>query len=130
MKLKIAVAISVVSIGLLLIYGIDVIIQADQEQGFLPLDSSTRGIVLGIPATVLPIIAFFTTRKIRSRTLGFLILACGVLIVGGSAEFLISQDLTGIDESQVQMARLQSFGPVIIMGGFVSLLGIYKIAKW
>ena len=61
MALGAALAITGIAIGLLVLYGADVSVSMGNEdhEGFLPLDDMQRGIGLGGPALILPIIAFF-----------------------------------------------------------------------
>ena len=63
MALKASLVITGIAIGLLVLYGADVAstMGADGEKsdGFLPLNDMQRGIGLGGPAIILPIIAFF-----------------------------------------------------------------------
>ena len=124
-KLIIAIVISVISVGLLVIYGVDVV-GGGQEQGFLPFDATIRGIVLGVPSTVLPIVAFFITRKEKSKILGFLILVSGALMFYGSSALLIMQEAGAAVMIQ---DRIASFGPVLAAAGFIVMLGIIKLNK-
>lgn len=120
---KIAIAMSSVSVGLLLIYGIDTV--ADLEgDGFLPIDSRTRGIVFGFSGSILPIISFVITRKNPSKMVGGLILSSGVLIVLGTELFLLLAPQDTPDNAQIS-----SFGPVLGLGLVIIFLGIYQIIK-
>ena len=68
MALGVGLAITGIAIGLLVLYRADVAVSmgnADHE-GFLPLDDMQRGIGLGGPALILPIIAFFISLKEKS----------------------------------------------------------------
>lgn len=88
MALGISVVITGIAIGLLLVYAADVAVamSSGDIHGFLPLDHMQRGIGLGGPALVLPIIAFFISRREPSRALGMMIVISGILImVGGMA---------------------------------------------
>ena len=129
MRLKIAIIISSVAIALLIVYGFDVLIGYNLGQGFLPINAAVRGFALGLPAIVLPVIAYFITRKKRSKLLGFLILTSGVLTLSGSIEFLLTLDISGMSRTEMIMERIQSFGPIMIFGGFISFLGLFKILK-
>ncbi len=64
-----AMALTGIAIALLVLYGADVAVSmgnADKE-GFLPLDDMQRGMGLGGPAIVLPIIAFFIALRDKSK---------------------------------------------------------------
>ena len=120
---EIAIVMSVVSIGLLLIYGIDAVSDLEGE-GFLPIDSRTRGIVFGLSGSVLPIMSFVITRKNPSKIVGGLILSSGVLIVLGTALFLLISPQDTPDNSQ-----LRSFGPVLGLGLAIIFFGTHHIIK-
>ncbi len=80
MALKAAIAITGISIALLALYGADVAVTmgSSNNEGFLPLDDMQRGMGLGGPAIILPIIAFFIALKEKSKGLGGLIIISGV----------------------------------------------------
>ena len=61
MALTAALIITGIAISLLVIYGIDVAVgySTDSGEGFIPFDHKTRGMGLGLPALILPIIAYF-----------------------------------------------------------------------
>ena len=70
MALGAALIITGIAIGLLIGYGADVAVSMGNEakEGFLPLNEMQRGIGLGAPALLLPIIAFFISLKAVSYT--------------------------------------------------------------
>jgi len=79
-----------IAIGLLLIYAADVAaaMSSDSDHGFLPLDHMQRGVGLGGPALILPIIAFFISRREPSKGLGAMIIISGILIIIGGVVVL------------------------------------------
>ena len=93
MALKPALIITGIAIGLLCLYGADVAASinvdgeiGEKKDGFLPLDDMQRGMGLGAPAIILPIIAFFISLKEPSKGLGGMIIISGILIlIGGIA---------------------------------------------
>ncbi len=87
MALAVALVLAGIAVGLLLVYGADVAAGYGNEdgQGFLPFDHMARGLGLGMPALVLPFIAFAIARKEPSLGLGALIVASGILIMAGGA---------------------------------------------
>lgn len=127
MKLTIAFVITGVSIALLLIYGVDAIWSIGKSHGFLPLDTRTRGMILGFPSVILPAIAYAITRNSTSKTLGIMIAVAGILMFGGSAAFLGLQDQQTTDPNQLRSAV--SSIAVIIAGIIISVLGAIKIRK-
>ena len=128
MYLKVAIIITAVSIGLLVIYGADVATGGGSGQGFLPLDQKARGIELGIPGAALPIIAYFISRKESSKGLGVMIIISGLLIVIGSAGFLAVSISIEKNET-IERNVMAEFGPVIAVGAFITALGAIKIKK-
>jgi hypothetical protein len=124
MVIKVPIIITSVSIVLLVIYGTDAAIGGGTGEGFLPFDHKVRGIALGIPSVVLPIIAYFISRSDGSEILGALIIISGGLTAVGSLSFLAMQpDGAEFDN------RIAEFGPVIAVGIFIIALGAIKIKK-
>ena len=124
MKLKIAIIISVISIVMLCLYGLDVIAANGEKTGFLPMTASIRGSIFGIIPSALLIISFFITRKEPSKKLGVLIIIGGVLIIAGTGIILALQG----NQSQDSRA-IREFGAVLGIGIVITILGIIKIRK-
>ncbi|MGQ0606662.1 MAG: hypothetical protein ACT4OD_06940 [Candidatus Nitrosotenuis sp.] len=123
MALKIALVITAISIVLLAIYGADAAIGKGTEQGFLPFDHKIRGIGLGGPAMILPIIAFFISRKEASKPLAVMLFVTGIMIVVGGSVFL---SMPPSDQLRnVMMEAIPLFG----VGAFQIVLGAIKIRK-
>ena len=124
-----ALAITGISIALLVIYGADAAAGMDDpdHQGFLDMDHMTRGLGLGGPAMVLPLIAYFISRNDSSKGLGGMILVAGILIIIGAVTLIGMTDLSEADET----ARnpLMEAAPLLIVGGIQMGLGILKIKK-
>ena len=124
MKLKIAMIISVISIVMLCLYGIDVIAANGGKTGFLPMTASTRGSIFGIIPSALLIISFFITRREPSKKLGVLIIIGGALIIVGTGIILALQS------HQAQDSRaIREFGAVLGIGIIIAILGMIKIRK-
>ena len=85
MALKAAMILAGISIVLLVLYGADVAVSmgSSDKEGFLPLDDMQRGMGLGGPAIILPIVAFFIALREKSKPLGGLIIVSGILIIAG-----------------------------------------------
>ena len=124
MVLKASLAITGIAIGLLILYGADVTssMGADGEKndGFLPLNDMQRGIGLGGPAIILPIIAFFISLKESSKGLGGMIIISGVLILIGGLAMVGTPAPEGVERNPVML-----FAP----GIFQIVLGAIKIKK-
>jgi len=124
-----ALVITGISIALLVIYGADAVIAAGNpdHQGFLDMDHMTRGLGLGGPAMVLPLIAYFISRNDSSKGLGGMILVAGILIIIGAVTVIGMTDLSEADET----ARnpLMETAPLLIVGGIQMGLGVLKIKK-
>ena len=126
MALKMGIVITCVSIVFLLIYGADAAIGGGTGEGFLTFDHKIRGVALGVPSVVLPIVAYFISKKESSKMLGILIVISGLLTIVGSIAFLAMQTSTANDAGT---NRMSEFAPVIAVGGFIVALGIMKIKK-
>ena len=117
-----AMALTGIAIALLVLYGADVAVSmgnADKE-GFLPLDDMQRGMGLGGPAIVLPIIAFFIALRDKSKGLGGLIIISGILILVGGIAMIATPSPEGVERNPIML-----FAPAIIQ----LALGAIKIVK-
>jgi len=129
-----AVIITGIAIALLVIYGADVAASVnvdgevgEQGNGFLQMDHKTRGLGLGGPAMILPIIAYFISRNDSSKGLGGMIIIAGILIIIGGITVIGMADLSETEET----ARnpLMETAPLLIVGGIQMGLGVLKIKK-
>ncbi len=134
MAKAVAIVITGIAIALLVIYGADVAASVnvdgeigEQGDGFLQLDHKTRGIGLGGPAMVLPLIAYFISRNDSSKGLGGMIIISGILIIIGAITVIGMADLSEAEET----ARnpLMETAPLLVVGGIQMGLGILKIKK-
>ena len=134
MAKAVAIVITSIAIALLVIYGADVAASVnvdgeigEQGDGFLQLDHKTRGIGLGGPAMVLPLIAYFISRNDSSKGLGGMIIISGILIIIGAVTVIGMADLSEAEET----ARnpFMETAPLLIVGGIQMGLGVLKIKK-
>ncbi len=123
MALKVAMVITGISIALLALYGADVAVSMSNEdhEGFLPLNDMQRGMGLGGPAIILPIIAFFIALREKSKGLGGLIIISGVLILIGGLAMIVTPAPEGVERNPLML-----FAPAIIQ----IALGAIKIVKY
>lgn len=127
MALAASMILAGISIGLLVIYGADVAVAQGDGEGFLPFDHKTRGMGLGAPSIILPIIAFFISRKEPSKGLGGLIIVAGILIIAGGVTVLSLADPV---EAEAEGRNLMSeAGPLLGIGAFIIALGAIKLKK-
>ncbi|MDE1813099.1 MAG: hypothetical protein KGH87_01350 [Thaumarchaeota archaeon] len=124
MKLKVAIAMSLISIAMLCIYGADVIAANGSKIGFLPMDVSVRGSVFGIIPSAMLIISFFITRKEPSKKLGMLIIIGGALILAGTGIIVAMQSAQSQDTRAIR-----EMGAVLGIGIIIAILGAIKIRK-
>jgi hypothetical protein len=129
MAKTVALVITGISIALLVIYGADAAAGASNpdHQGFLDMDHMTRGLGLGGPAMVLPLIAYFISRNDSSKGLGGMILITGILIIIGAVTVIGMADLSEANETSRN--PLMEVAPLLIVGGIQMGLGILKIKK-
>jgi|TARA_B100001013_G_C24595313_1_gene436535 hypothetical protein len=126
-----AVIITGIAILLLVIYGADVASSisidgeiGERKNGFLPLNEMQRGIGLGGPALILPIIAFFISLREPSKGLGVMIIIAGALILVGGAAVIGNPSPEGVERDPAASA-IMLFGPGILQ----IVLGAIKIKK-
>ena len=119
-----ALVITGIAIALLVIYGADVSasvnVDGEKGDGLLPLDDMQRGIGLGVPAIILPIIAFFISLKEPSKGLGGMIIISGALILAGGIALVGTPAPEGVERNPAML-----FVPGIIQ----IALGAIKIKK-
>jgi len=129
MAKAVALVITGISIALLVIYGADAAVGADNpdNKGFLDMDHKTRGLGLGGPAMVLPLIAYFISRNDSSKGLGGMIIISGILIIIGAITVIGMADLSEANET----ARnpFMETVPLLVVGGIQMGLGVLKIKK-
>ena len=124
MALKASLVLTGIAIGLLVLYGADVAASmgsnGEKSDGFLPLDDMQRGMGLGGPAIILPIIAFFISLRDSSKGLGGMIIISGVLILIGGLAMVGTPAPEGVDRNPAML-----FAPGVIQ----IVLGAIKIKK-
>ena len=127
---KLAIILLLISLGLLLIYGIDVMVASKSEtdavtggggQGFLPLNEAVRGSIFGGGAVALSIIGFALGRKEPNKTIPILLFINGGLIILG---LLI---LLAMANFEIDQKTLRTIGSTMLLGGILIGLGIAKI---
>ena len=128
MALKVGIILSVISIIMLSIYGIDAIMTINENLGsqntaLLHMDTKTRGTVFGLIPAVLLIVSFFITRREPSKILGILITIGGALMVIGVGIILV------LPNNNIPSVAKGEFGGVIGIGIAIAALGIIKIKK-
>ena len=111
---------------MLVAYGADVAVSMGNEakEGFLPLNDMQRGIGLGVPALILPIIGFFISLKEPSKGLGVMIIIAGILIIIGGIAVVANPSPESADRDPVGSV-VMLFAPGIIQ----LVLGAIKIKK-
>ncbi len=116
---------SVISIILLVIYGIDALVGGGGAgDGFLPFDAMTRGLGLGFPPIILSFVAFFISKKPPFKSLGILLIITGILIILGGVIFLSSSV-----ESENTARMIGEGGGLSAVGAIIVALGAIKIKK-
>jgi hypothetical protein len=91
------------------------------------MDHMTRGLGLGGPAMVLPLIAYFISRNDSSKGLGGMILVTGILIIIGAVTVIGMADLSEVEEATRN--PLMENASLLIVGGIQMGLGVLKIKK-
>ena len=124
-----AIIITGIALALLIIYGADAAAGIDNpdKQGFLDMDHKTRGLGLGGPAMVLPLIAYFISRNDSSKGLGGMILIAGILIIIGGVTVIGMADLS--ESQETDRNPFMETVPLLVGGGIQMGLGVLKIKK-
>ena len=125
-KNKIAIILTLIAIVVILVYGIDAILDIRVEEGFLPFDSKIRGYVLGLPSVILPFVAFGIMWKLPSRALSALLLINGIIIFIGSVVSVSLQETSRLIENSVLLENFASSLPMIFLGLLIMSLGIWS----
>lgn len=124
-----ALIITGIAIALLVVYAADVAVVeiTGNEEGFIPFDHKTRGMGLGLPALILPILAYFISRKDSSKGLGIMIIIAGGLIIFGGVFVMVNADPVVAKETGRNV--MSESAPLLIAGAIQIGLGILKIRK-
>ena len=128
MAIKVALILTGIAIALLIVYGADVSVSMgnDAKEGFLPLNDMQRGIGLGGPALILPIIAFFISLKEPSKGLGIMIIMAGILIIIGGIAVVANPSPSSESSDRDPIGSVvMLFAPALIQ----IAVGIIKIKK-
>ena len=128
MAIKAALILTGIAIALLIVYGADVSVSMgnDAKEGFLPLNDMQRGIGLGGPALILPIIAFFISLKEPSKGLGIMIIMAGILIIIGGIAVVANPSPSSESSDRDPIGSvIMLFAPALIQ----IAVGIIKIKK-
>ncbi|MGE0242763.1 MAG: hypothetical protein AB7F53_02240 [Nitrososphaeraceae archaeon] len=122
---KIAIILLLISLGLLIIYGLDVMIatqsQTSNEMGFLPLNESVRGAIFGGGAVALSVIGFAVGRKEPNKMVSILLFINGGLIILGLLILMSTLNL------ESQKGAMRTIGSTMLLGGILIGLGIAKV---
>jgi len=129
MALAAALILTGIAIVLLVVYGMDVIAgySSDTGEGFIPFDHKIRGMGLGLPALILPIIAFIISRKDSSKGLGGMLIIAGILIILGGVVVIGNSD--PVQASETGRDVIAETLPLLIVGLIQIGLGLIKIKK-
>jgi CheY-like chemotaxis protein len=133
-KVRVAAVLLMISLCLLIIYGIDVSLAGvassaveSQESGFfLPLSASTRGSVFGGGAVIMSIIAFAIARNAFSIAIPVLLFVNGGLIITGMA-VLIAQGALAASSAAATGTALRTISFTIATGGILVGLAVWKV---
>jgi FtsH-binding integral membrane protein len=124
---RIAIILLLLSLSLLVIYGLDVISaastspthQLSRPRGFLPFNEVIRGVALGGSAVIISIVGFVISRNRPSLAVGILLIINGALIESGMLSFLT--------QTVVAQSALRTVASTMALGGVLLGLGIIKL---
>ena len=128
---KIAIILLLISLGLLITYGIDVMVASQSQtdavtvgeggQGFLPLNEAVRGSIFGGGAVALSVIGFALGRKEPNKTIPILLFINGGLIILGLLLIMAMSNF------EIDHNTIRTIGSTMLLGGILIGLGIAKI---
>jgi hypothetical protein len=122
---KIAIILLIISMGLLITYGIDVMVasqsQIGGERGFLPLNDAVRGGIFGGGAVALSVIGFVVGRNEPNKAIPILLFINGGLIIFGMIIVISMPKL------ETEQDFMRTIGSTMLFGGILIGLGIIKI---
>ena len=122
---KIAIILLIISLGLLITYGIDVMVasqsQIGGERGFLPLNDAVRGGIFGGGAVALSVIGFAVGRNEPNKAIPILLFINGGLIIFGMIIVISMPKL------ETEQDFMRTIGSTMLFGGILIGLGIAKI---
>lgn len=127
MALKASIILTGISIALLVIYASDVAVNEIVGVGFLGDDHKARGFGLGMPAMILPIIAFFISRKEKSSGFGIMLIISGTIIIIGGILLFVLEPSPEVQESGRSIIEMAA--PLFAGGAFIVALGAIKLKK-
>lgn len=117
----------VVILGLFLVYGQDMLNRTARHQSTMSQGAGLGEAVLLLPLAVLPIMAFYTTKK-GSYQMGILTVVIGGLMVASSVIFLLIRE-TPFDIGNTQGGISIPFLVLLATGSYVLILGLRKIRR-
>jgi len=135
-KGKIAIGLLIVSLVLLIIYGLDVVVASSNPnlassltgnsaaKGFLPFSEVIRGGALGGGAVILSVAAFAIARNELSSSVSVLLFVNGGLIVAGMLTLIAQGALSKSSSSGILGTVVSTIG----LGAALIGLGIWKNA--
>ena len=122
---KIAIILLIISLGLLITYGIDVMVasqsQIGGERGFLPLNDAVRGGIFGGGAVALSVIGFAVGRNEPNKSIPILLFINGGLIILGMIMVM------SMSQFKIEQSAIRTIGSTMLFGGILIGLGIAKI---
>ena len=122
---KIAIILLIISLGLLITYGLDVMVasqsQIGGERGFLPLNDAVRGGIFGGGAVALSVIGFAVGRNEPNKAIPILLFINGGLIIFGMIIVISMPKL------ETEQDFMRTIGSTMLFGGILIGLGIAKI---
>lgn len=121
-KIDLAKGFVIVSLMLLLIYGMDFALNVFFKKDVLPINPTLRGILLGGNAVVLSIFAYFLADK-KSLLVKYLLIVNGIIMIGGG---MIIAILEHFAKNEYGMFVSIGSGIIILILGLLSKESLNK----
>lgn len=121
-KIDLAKGFAMVSLMLLLVYGIDYALNVFLKMDLLPVNTTIRGILLGGTAVVLSIFAYFLAEK-KSLLVKNLLIINGIVMIGGG---IIVAIINHFAKNEYGMFVSIGSGIIILILGLLSKESVNK----
>ncbi|HJT10240.1 MAG TPA: hypothetical protein VJ771_05595 [Candidatus Nitrosotalea sp.] len=112
---------------LFMIYGQGIMTRSTSHQSSIPKDVRLGEMIMMLPLAILPIMAFYATRK-GSRPIGILVFVIGSLMMASSVIFLLIR-ATPFGIGNMQGGVSVPLLVLLAIGAYLLILGLRKIQR-
>jgi len=121
---NLALVLILISLGFIALYAIDYGISWVNPEGLIPIDPFSKGVVIGVPSLVLPLISFAMQKNNPSAKLSQLLLTNGGLVILGGLVMAVTTAGESFDAIRYrvisELVLILAIGIIQIILGFKS----------